>query len=289
MSPSSEEAPQCQLSISGPGPDGKLVYRVRVRRKGTPTQTATFTKLADAKQWAQMIEGHVLEGRHFPSMKPTRHTVSETIERYLCEILPHKSATTRYNQRYQLQWWSKQLGPSALRDLTPDLLSQWRDALAQTRAPASVRACLSVLSHVLTITVKEWGWLRDNPMHNVRMPRIPRGRVRYLLEDERQQLLNACKGSRNPWLYTVVVLVLSTGTRKMELLRLRWPDVDVQRQVITLHETKNPRSRSQVELPDFCSGETRCYGMKPYCAMMRLSQVTTGGASWPLLCSRFVP
>jgi hypothetical protein len=58
-----------------PGPDGKLVYRVRVRRKGTPTQTATFTKLADAKQWAQMIEGRVLEGRHFPNTKPTRHTV----------------------------------------------------------------------------------------------------------------------------------------------------------------------------------------------------------------------
>jgi integrase len=222
-----------------PGPDGKLVYRVRVRRKGTPTQTSTFTKLADAKQWAQMIAGRVLEGRHFPSMKPTRHTVSETIERYLCEILPHKSANTRYNQRYQLQWWSKQLGPSALRDLTPDLLSQWRDALAKTRAPASVRAYFSVLSHVLTITVKEWGWLRDNPMHNVRMPRIPRGRVRYLSEDARQRLLNACKGSRNPWLYTVVVLALSTGARKMELRRLRWPDVDVQRQVITLHETKN--------------------------------------------------
>ena len=53
-----------------PGPDGKLVYRVRVRRKGTPTQTATFTKLADAKQWAQMIEGRVLEGRHFPARSP---------------------------------------------------------------------------------------------------------------------------------------------------------------------------------------------------------------------------
>ena len=83
-----------------PGQDGKLVYRVRVRRKGTPTQTATFTKLADAKQWAQMIEGRVLEGRHFPSTKPTHHTASETIERYLREILPHKSANTRYNQRY---------------------------------------------------------------------------------------------------------------------------------------------------------------------------------------------
>ena len=85
------------------GPDGKLVYRVRVRRKGTPPQTATFTKFADAKRWTQMTEGHVIEDLHFPSTKPTRHTVSETIERYLHEILPHMSTNTRYNQRYQLQ------------------------------------------------------------------------------------------------------------------------------------------------------------------------------------------
>jgi integrase len=36
----------------------------------------------------------------------------------------------------------------------------------------------------------------------------------------------------------VVVLALSTGARKMELLRLPWRDVDLQRGVITLHDTK---------------------------------------------------
>jgi integrase len=75
------------------------------------------------------------------------------------------------------------------------------------------------------------------------MPHIPKGRVRFLSEAERQRLLNACKSSHNPWLYTVVVLALSTGARKMELLSLRWHDVDVQRQVITLPETKNGERR----------------------------------------------
>ena len=85
--------------------------------------------------------------------------------------------------------------------------------------------------------------MRDNPLNNVRMPHIPRRRVRYLSEEERERLLNACKSSRNPWLYTVVVLALSTGARKMELLSLGWRDVDVQRQVITLHTTKNGERR----------------------------------------------
>ena len=45
--------------------DRKTVYRVRVRRKGSAPQIATFHKLADAKTWAQVTEGAVLEGRHF--------------------------------------------------------------------------------------------------------------------------------------------------------------------------------------------------------------------------------
>jgi len=92
------------------GPDGKLVYRVRVRRKGTPTQTATFAKLSDAKKWAQMTEGRVFEGRHFPRTKLARHTVGEAIGRYTREVLPHKSTNTHYNQRYWLRWWDSQLG-----------------------------------------------------------------------------------------------------------------------------------------------------------------------------------
>jgi hypothetical protein len=93
------------------GPDRKPVYRVRVRRKGTPLQTATFPKLADAKRWAQMMEGRVVEGRHFPSTMPTRHTLAEALDRYTKEVLPHKGTHMRYNQPYQLQWWHKQLGP----------------------------------------------------------------------------------------------------------------------------------------------------------------------------------
>jgi hypothetical protein len=108
------------------------------------------------------------------------------------------------------------------------LPAQWRDTLAETRGPASVRADLSVFSHALTVPVKEWGWLRDNPLNNVRMPHIPRRRVRYLSEEERQRLLDAYKGSCNLCLYTVVVLALSTGARKMELLSIRWRGVDVQ-------------------------------------------------------------
>jgi hypothetical protein len=117
-----------------------------------------------------MIEGRVSEGRHFPSMKPMHHTLAEALDRYTREVLPYKGAHMRYNQPYQLKWWHKQLGPYALTDLTPALIARYRDTLAATRTPATIRVYLCALSHVLTIASTEWNWLDSSPMPKVRKP-----------------------------------------------------------------------------------------------------------------------
>ena len=71
-------------------------------------------------------------------------------------------------------------------------------------------------SHQWFPTNKEWGWLEESPMRKVSKPREPRGRKRFLSDDERQRLLDACRASDSRYLYTVVVLALSTGARKMD-------------------------------------------------------------------------
>src|SRR5262249_32628338 len=101
----------------------------------------------------------------------------------------------------------------------------------------------AALSHAFSVAVREWEWLEDSPMRRISKLKEPRGRVRYLSDDERQRLLDACKVSKNSSLYTIVVLALSTGARKMEIVGLRWSDVAFQRQVIVLHETKNGERR----------------------------------------------
>jgi hypothetical protein len=58
--------------------------------------------------------------------------------------------------------------------------------LPKNRAPATVVCYLAALSHLFTIAVNEWGWLEDNPMRKVTKPKEPRGRVRFLSEDERR-------------------------------------------------------------------------------------------------------
>lgn len=103
---------------------------------------------------------------------------------------------------------------------------------------------LAALSHALTIAMKAWGWVHDSPMRKGSKLKEPRGRVRFLSNEERQRLLDSCKASRNPYLSTVVVLALPTGARKTELLSLTWRNVDLQRGTVTLHDTKNGERRA---------------------------------------------
>jgi len=47
-----------------------------------------------------------------------------------------------------------------------------------------------------TIGIREWNWLEDNPALKVSKPKEPRGRVRFLSEEERERLLKSCKETR---------------------------------------------------------------------------------------------
>ena len=229
--------------------DGKISYRVRIRIKGSPQESATFARLTDAKKWVQSIESAIRENRHFKVTEAKRHTLSELIDRYCVNVLPNKkSAKTQFQQ---LNWWKTKIGSRPLSDITPSLIAEYRDELGREitirgkpPSPATVVRYMAALSHAFTIAVKEWGWMEDSPMRKVTKPREPRGRVRFLSDEERVRLLESCKESSSPYLYPVVVLALSTGMRSGEIMGLTWDNVDLNRGRAILHETKNGERRA---------------------------------------------
>ena len=44
---------------------GKTTYQVKVRVRGNPTKTATFSRITDARCWEQQTEVAIKEGRYF--------------------------------------------------------------------------------------------------------------------------------------------------------------------------------------------------------------------------------
>lgn len=229
--------------------DGSISYRVKVRLKGFPAQHATFERLTDARRWAQQTESAIREGRHFKTTEAKRRTLGEMIDRYIRDIIPHKPKNKK-NRTLHLNWWKAELGKYSLADVSPALIAEHRDKLGlgitcrgEKRSPSTVVRYMAALSHVFTIAIKEWGWLDDTPMRKVMKPKEPRGRVRFLSDNERDRLLAACKESSSPYLYPATVLALSTGGRRMEILGLRFDAINFSRSVITLHETKNGERR----------------------------------------------
>lgn len=229
--------------------DGKVHFRAKVRLRGYPSQSRTFERKTDAKRWIQQMESAMRDGRHFKNIESRKHTLSELIERYIKQVLPRKPKSEE-KQRSQLLWWKDRIGDYLLSDVTPALLAECRDELLNgvtvrgvQRSPSTVVRYMAVMSHAFTVAVKEWGWLEDSPMRKVTKPKEPKGRVRFLSDDERNRLLEVCKKSRSPFLYIVTVLGLSTGMRRSEILNLTWGNVDLIKGKITLYETKNNETR----------------------------------------------
>jgi integrase len=81
-------------------------------------------------------------------------------------------------------------------------------------------------------------------MRHIRKPSTPKGRVRFLSQDERVRLLDACRQSRNPLLHPLVVVALGTGGRKEELRCLRWPQVDFELGAVRFTKTKTALDRA---------------------------------------------
>ena len=217
----------------------------------------------------QNTESAIRDGRHFKTTEAKRHTLGDLVDRYVRDVMPSKPKSEAHQTR-QLKWWKSRIGTYTLADVTPSLLAEYRDKLAsgmlddgsmtrqvkqsarlktktlpvEPRAPATVLRYIAALSHAYTIAVKEWGWLDSNPMLKVTKPKQSQGRVRFLSDDEREALLRECKASNHPDLYLAVVLALSTGARQMESMGLHWDQVDLNRKVITLYETKNGEIRA---------------------------------------------
>jgi integrase len=233
-----------------PNKEGSMSFRVEIRLKGYPPQRATFARLTDARLWAKETETDIRRGRHFKTAEARRHTVGDMLDRYIRDVLPTKQPSTQRAQRFQFAWWKAELGHLTLADVTPAVVAEARDRLLNTPSkrggrlsPAYVVRHLSALSHAFSVAVREWEWSESNPVSKVRKPTEPRGRVRFLSDQERGALLSACKESSNPSLYVAVVMALATGMRKGELMALRWQDVDLQARRITLHHTKNGERR----------------------------------------------
>jgi integrase len=110
----------------------------------------------------------------------------------------------------------------------------------QKVSSSTVNLELAVLSSMLSRAV-DWGALHDNPLKSVKVKKLRTNsrKERILTEDEEESLLDSSSG----WLKDMIILALDTGMRLSELTHLKWEDVDLSHQFLTVRNTKSARDR----------------------------------------------
>lgn len=195
-----------------------------------------------------------------------------TIDRLIDLYMAHYEGRDSTRQQ-RLSWWNARLGQVALQDLSDDQVATALDDLARKRstyyagkdehgapihhdkkthlAPATVNRYAASLAAVLTWAIKRRiapkGYV--HPCRSIGRRTENNEKTRFLSDDERRRLLQACRASSWPRLYVLVLLALTSGARKGELLGLRWEDVDLARCEAHVGRTKNGDPRVLVLVP----------------------------------------
>lgn len=237
--------------------DGKVSWTVRIRKRGYPEKVATFDRLADAKHYESQEEQKIRQGLYLENHEAKQHLLKGAIKRYKDEELPNKNPGSISKEKIHLSWWEDNYGDYQLSAVSsPVLLNEAKGKLKcrttvvgvgkerklKRFSGSTVNYYLITLSCVFT-ACQDWGWSQRNPIRDIKKEKLPKGRLRFLSDEERKKLLDACKKSKYPHLYFITILALSTGMRKSELLGLKWKDVELEKGFLLLHETKNKEPR----------------------------------------------
>lgn len=115
------------------------------------------------------------------------------------------------------------------------------DEPPRPRKPATVNREMCVLSKIFSLAV-DAELLDDNPCRRVKKLRTANQRVRYLTDAEERELFKALKGQ--DWVKDIIVMAINTGMRRGELFDLKWFDVDLNRRIVHVRQSKSGRPRT---------------------------------------------
>ena len=136
-------------------------------------------------------------------------------------------------------------GQVLLTDIKTQDISKWQaEKLAGGLKPSTVERIRVTMNRSFELGNK-WGipGAEVNPVKNVTRLKFSNARQRFLSPQEAVRLHNAASESENTQLASIVALLLLTGARKMELLKAKWQDFDLDRRSWLIPEAKNGSPR----------------------------------------------
>lgn len=213
------------------GAAGKPAWYVRLWHEGKERRFGAFQSKTKARELYEKAKLEQKEGRFFPERY--HHGGHMKLKELIQGYMATNTKKTVTNDRCYARYWLKRFSEVRLNGITSEDIDQAKYDLSHGLSNQTVAHYLKFLRHVLNLAVKK-GKLSRNPFAEVEMPKIPKGRVRFLSMSEETALLKAIGSRYAPW----VRFAILTGLRQGKQFDLKWVDIDLDRGLITLPDTK---------------------------------------------------
>ncbi len=123
-----------------------------------------------------------------------------------------------------------------LTEISPKQINEYKvKRRIEGAAPRTVNYELILMGHAFNLALREWEWVKENPVSKVRKEKVHNFIERWLTHEEEEKLLKASP----KWLQQIIVFAIHTGFRESEILDLKWRQVDLKRRTIIIYEQKN--------------------------------------------------
>ena len=199
--------------------------------------------LAEKRQQATAVRQAEVEARAVEERDNI--SLAQVWEKYLPVTQANKAAHTAYAEEaaYRL-WLSPTLAGKPLRDIKPIHLERIKKTMADAgRSAQTIRHVLAALRQVFNFAKRHGLYAGDNPVSLVKKPSADARRLRFLSHDEADRLL-AALAERESNVHDMALLALHCGLRAGEIFSLTWGDVDIERGVLILRDTKSGKNRA---------------------------------------------
>lgn len=220
-------------------------WKAVIRKTGFPTASKTFRLKRDAEDWARRTEDEMVRGLYVRRSEAERLVFGKALDRYMAEVSSQKAAGTQRSEKSSAAQLRRFFDRYALAGITADLVARYRDQRLEAASNDTVRLELALLGHLFTTAIREWQiGLTINPVSTIRKPKPGAGRDRRLSPGEHKLISDALANHSNPMVGWIYALALETGMRSSEITGLRLADVDLERRIARLRDTKNSEART---------------------------------------------
>ena len=258
-------------SITQRGDKYRVCFDYGIDREGKRVRKyRTFDTKRDA---TRAFNEHKVKMDKGTQIMPSEYTFAQWLDYWYKDIiLPQIEETTAYGYRGMIENYLKpQLGEIRLQKLTARDIQQYYTWLMDEKelSPNTVIKHHNLLTNTLNAAERQ-EYITKNPMRAVSPPKKRQREAKFYTPEQLGILLDKAVGTR---LELPVYICAYLGLRRGELCGLRWSDVDLEHQTITIENTRTQAGKKEIEKGTKTASSTRTlYLPDTLCDMLKAAK-----------------